>query len=406
MKNKLLKVLVATMLMVSMLGTTCMAAPSDGTLDSETGGTTVEGESTVKNPTYKIVIPTSLDFALDPFKQGGQSQIYSDDFYMINKSNVAVRLDMSMEVIAATGVTMKADETDVTETNTDKLIYMAVQVPAAVTETAAAAADFTTITSKYDGVYYSLSAGTSVTGPVAGTTGALEEADKIVIDTTKAAGSSYADNSSVKVALDATAATACTFALQEADYQEYYTDAAGTTKAEEFKNVAATTDGSTAFRFYGKLNSKAAWAANDVKVTATYTFIGLTPEVYTELIDKEVENSHAYVVEAEAPAFTSPSDQLCVINFTKGSNELALNKIISCKAPFGNNDAFDFTSNLTIGENSITMPDNYPAAFAAENDDGTVLFTITYDKVGGGDDTSANDPADDVTVTVEVRCAE
>ena len=141
MRKKVLKTLVAVSLCTAMLGSTASASFS-GILDGTNNGGTITGDPTVVSPKLKVVVPTSLVFAFDPFEQKGQSGIYSEDFGVINKSNVDVRVDMAVSVSPKTGVTLKQDPDEVVETNTDKIMYIAAEIPSAVTETAANAAAY------------------------------------------------------------------------------------------------------------------------------------------------------------------------------------------------------------------------------------------------------------------------
>jgi len=400
MKNKVLKVLLATMLMVSMFSTTCMAAAGELTESDLAGGQEVTGTATIKNPIYSIVVPTGFEFAVDAFEQGGQSQVYSQEFNIINKSNVNVRVNVNAKAEALleddAAAIIKDTEAEVTETDTSKLIYLAIQVPSVVAEA-------TTANQSYATPLYTSTASSTV--PYS--TEATSEGEAELKDVTAISGVTGTYTTSAKEGLSTTAKDYL-FALKKADYTDYKaaeSNADTLIAGSQFKNVAASTAGSTTFRFWGKVNSKAAWQTGEVKVTAKYTFLGLSDTNYDALIAKQVTNSHAFVKEDTAPTFTSPVDELCVINYTKGEGSVALNKIIKMTAPFNGEDAFDFTAYLTDTNGKITMPDTYPAAFADENNDGTVTFTITYDKVGGGDDDSENNAEDDVTVTVDVTCA-
>lgn len=281
MKRKIATTLTAVTVCTAMLGSTVLASSFDGNLDeTKMGGQEITGDSGVENPTYKIVVPTTLDFAVDPFQQKGQSQIYSKDFYMVNKSNVPVQLDCAVTLTAGTDVVLKNTEAEVTETNSDKLIYMEAEIPGAVTETTKAAAAFSTALKKDGNDYYE-----ATNAPSSAT-----DADEM-IDTTDAKGT-Y--TTSKKVGLGTTEKK-LSFALKEATYQEYYTADDQSASAKQFKQVADTQAGSAAFRFGGKVNTKATWAENAVTAKVKYTFNGLTPTNYTGLIANPDATAHAYV---------------------------------------------------------------------------------------------------------------
>ena len=282
MKRKMVTTLMAVTMCTTMLGSTVLAAGSNelGEADLATGST-ITGDSGVENPTYKIVVPTTLDFAVDPFEQKGQSQIYSKDFYMVNKSNVPVQLDCAVTLEADTGVEIKDTEADVTETNTDKLIYMEAEIPGAVTETNADPAAYTPalVTDGTD-VYETGKAPSTATTDV-----------EDMVDTTDAKGT-Y--SSSKKIGLGTTEKK-LSFALEKATYKDYYTADDKSSSAKLYQEVAGSQAGSAAFRFSGKVNTKATWSQSAVTATVKYTFNGLTGTNYAALVEEPDATAHAYV---------------------------------------------------------------------------------------------------------------
>lgn len=376
MKQKITKTLLAVTLCTAMLGSTALAAP--GELNDPAQGGTVQGSSTVENPKYKIVVPTNLVFAIDPFEQKGQSQIYSEDFSMINKSNVPVRLDCAVSLAAGTDVTIKDAASDVTETGTEKLVYMEAEIPSAVTETTAAAAAYTTaLETDSNGDYYSTGVLTS------GGTAANEMAD-----TTAAAGT-YTQNA--KVGLKSSAPTKLTFALNKADYTTYYTAADKSTSDKQFKNVAASQAGSATFRFSGKVNSKASWAASAVTATVKYTFNGLSDTNYSALIAKQVTNTHGYVVEDTDPSIAATG----TYNKSTGAITATVNLGTGAKATtiksvtYGSNN--NPTTVLPADNYSVsgttftgTVEDYVKEAWATKT--GSCYMKVTLNGVGGGAD--------------------
>ncbi len=221
---------------------------------------------------------------------------------MVNKSNVPVQLDCEVTLAAGTGVTLKDTADEVTETNSDKLIYMEAEIPGAVTETSATAAAYPTpLVSDGTDVYESSKAPTGFTGT------ALED----MVDTTDAIGT-Y--TTSKKIALG-TAEKKLSFALDKADYQEYYTTDDKSDTAKQYKAMAASQAGSTAFRFSGKVNTKATWADSAVTATVKYTFNGLTGTNYTELTTTPVAGAHAYV-EVDKNVIESDGTNDVVIYYT------------------------------------------------------------------------------------------
>lgn len=310
MKKQMVKVLLSTMLCVAMVGTTCFAATDLTT----TTGQTITGDNTVENPIYKVVIPTDLVYAVDAFEQKGQSQIYSEDFNIINKSNVAVKVDVKVKATPKAGVTLVDSADKVSEADDSKNLFLGVEVPSAVAEDADAGAVYlatdgtTTLEDMVvddDGTYYKSDAVLQAVKDDNTATGTAKKDE--MINTTAVTGT-YTKSAKVGIGTDD---TVLTFALKGADYITYYDDATDiTSKAQAFQKVAGTEDGTTTFRFTGSVNTKAAWAAQDISATAVYSLIGLSPSNYTALIDKEVaiddaDNAHCYVVETAGPSIAN-----------------------------------------------------------------------------------------------------
>lgn len=365
MKRKFLSMLLVAAMCTSMMGTVCFAAGGELDGDDMTGAT-ITGDATVENPVYKVVVPTDLTFAIDPFEQKGSgSQIFSEDFSMINKSNVAVRVNAAVTVAGKDStVTLKTTEADVKEDDSSKQVYIAVQVPSAVAGTAAAAAKYpTSLGTDSNGDYYDNS--------LADTDLTLTEVTEVV-DVTGVTGT-Y--TTSAKVALDAEGKANCLFALDKAVYTEYYSAKDKSTTAKQFKTCAASEAGVATFRFTGKVNSKAAWAAGDVTASVTYTFIGLSGDNYTALLAKNVENTHAYVVEDADPTFDC--SEVGVITYTTGGGTLALDKITKMEAVYAGKVFNFYTVAGTKDENSkVTVDAAYMANYAKAG--ATVEATVTY----------------------------
>jgi len=331
MKKRITKTLLAVTLCTAMAGTPCfVAGATTADKDAVTSGSAT-GDATVTSPKYKFAVPTDLTFAIDPFKQGGQSQIYSEEFMMINKSNLPIRMDCTVKLSgASSGVTIKEKEEEVTETGTDKLVYVAAEIAKSVNEFPEGAAAYATSLGKAGTDYYLNSLATDLAGLSTPVT--ITEVTDEMVDVKSLKGD-Y-DANSVKVGLNAsTEGVKLGFALAGATYQEYYTAKDKSTKDSQFKTVAANGAGSASFRFTGKVNSKAQWTNGTDKFTATVTYsvIGLSPENYTALTANANANAHAYVVESQAPTFSASTDAL-TIAYTEGVGSAGLKSIDSVTA--------------------------------------------------------------------------
>lgn len=321
-KNKLFASVLATAVMVSMMGTTCFAAVS-GPLDNPAAtGMEVEGENDVVDTYYKIVVPTSIVFAADPFEQEVTgSNISSADFVISNKSNVAVKVNAGIKYAKSSGLAsgelVVAESADEVEVGSDKGygIYMAAQIATDATETAAEAAAFTTALKKTaEGVYFDAT-NTNYTGDAA-----AEMVDIASVATDYDGAED--DKTPVEVALGADS-TECTFVLEKADYQKYYdasSDPSSTeTEVAQFKAMAAENAGTAAFRLTGKLNTDVVWPESAIKTTISYSFIGLSATRYAEMKKDVSEDAQNYMVTPEAASFTANDDGSISYSLGKGS---------------------------------------------------------------------------------------
>lgn len=384
MKKQMVKVLLSTMLCVAMVGTTCFAADITSTTDQ-----TITGDNTVENPIYRVVIPTDLKYAVDAFEQKGQSQIYSEDFNIINKSNVAVKVDVKVKATPKAGVTLVDSADKVSEADDSKNLFLGVEVPSTVTEDADAGAvylatDGTTALEDMvvdgDGTYYKSDAVYQAVKDDNTVTGTAKKDE--MINTTAVAGT-YTKSAKVGIG---TEDTVLTFALKGADYITYYDDATDiASKAQAFQKVAGTEDGTTTFRFTGTVNTRAAWAAQDISATAVFSLIGLSPNNYTSLKAKEVaiddvDNAHCYVVETAGPSIANTTavaalgtDATWTVDL--GSGELAATGI--AKVQFSKSGTLTNlnTANWSFANNTLTVKSATADAYTS--------FTITFNDDAG-----------------------
>lgn len=292
MKNKILSLLLAGAMVLSMSTTPVLAAGGELT-DSGTGGS-ITADSDLEKPEYKVVVPTTLVFAIDPFEQAGKSQVYSEDLTIINKSNVPVKIKASVAVVdkAGTDVTFQTSESAVSEADTSKNLFFAVEVAKTVTETAKAAESYTTK------IYEDSNGKLDTTD--AGTETEVKMTDVDYVTTTYGADT-------VKVPATAAKAAEVTFALAGAKYIEYHDDSADADKIA-FQQMAASNAGSAAFRFSGKVNTTAAWADDEITATVTYTFTGLSGTNYSALAAKATASgSQGYIPSSVAPSLAASS---------------------------------------------------------------------------------------------------
>ena len=387
MKRRVVSAMLAAMMMFTVATPVLAADVVDGQ-ENNTGGD-IDVSATVEPPVYKISVPTSLDFYIDPFQQLAAGQITSDDFVIINKSNVALKVDATITVAGKDStVTLKNAATDVTETSTDKLAYVEAEIPSVITETPAAGAAF--VEDDFETAYGTMFKGTvgdTTKYYVATSSSAVADeaaANTEMVDTTNAAGT-Y--TTSKKAAIDTTNGTTLTFALDKANYIDVYDTYDATAKSGvAFKDVAANGKGTAVFRFSGKVNTTAAWADGDITGNIAYTFTGLTPELYTANAAKVGADAHAYVVPAPTEAapsieelsYTMTEGQDVVITVNEGAGDLAADDITKITYTGTSGSAKELAdTNYTYEDGTLTIKASFIDTLFAANissRDYTIVF--------------------------------
>ena len=353
MKRKLSLVLAVAVLV-------CMVFAVPTFADITPAGKTVTVTTEVSEPVWNIVVPTTMPMALDPFAlNDGASQVYSPDFTVVNKSQVAVKATATVTLSGA--AVFKDNAAAVTETNTDKLALVQAKVANSVNVTTKAGT-FTTVAA-LGGEYFLDSL--NVANAATFTTDSAVDVDKVE-------GVYNASSPAVNLG---TAATKVEFALQKADYMKYYTTSTKSAVAYEYRNMAADKKGVASWRFVGKLNSYAAWQASDITATVAYSFAGLTPENYAAAVLED--GGHQYISKSLAPSiettsYTTANNTPVVVAMSFGEGMRAATGVASVKV----GDAALNQVFYEISGTNITFKANYINAI---REDGTnVAITITF----------------------------
>lgn len=405
MKRKLIASVISTMTCVCMLGTTCLAAGGTLTGTSADADKKISGDSTVKSPIYSVVVPTTVEFGIDAFEQAGQlnSQIASADLPIYNKSNVAVRVQADVKLTPANGVTLVDDTTKVTEDNTNKVLYMGLEVPKTVAMTLGTAADATgadattvaSYTKHSDNKLYlttglttdETASGGAFNGESAAAASDIKTQEINGSTITYAAGTTADPQYIVTLGTDAVSVA---FALDKAEYYKVYSKSSDTTGTDKFYKAASTTDGAAAFRLTGAVNSRAAWAAQDVKAEITYSFLGIRNANYaTQSADASTDNPNiAYVAntakllkESAGPEFTT-SSTVGIVTYTVGDGNDALASITDVAWEFEGNTMSVLGSNVTLDATAKTLTLTSGAIEYWASQGATKTATVTYKTTG------------------------
>lgn len=413
MKRKILAAMLSVAVGVAVLGTTCFAAPGgELTKDTTDADMKIEGDSTVKSPIYKVVVPTDIAFGIDAFEQAGQtnSQISSADMYIYNKSNVAVRVQANIKLTPKDNTVTLVDAANkVTETDASKKLYVGVEVPKTVLLTLDTAADATgddatavaAYTKHSDGKLY-LTAGLTADEKTGGDfdgEGAAAATD-IQSQAIKSSAITYAAGTTADpqyIVTLGTDETSLAFALNKADYYKVYNKSSDATGEDKFYKAADGTDGGTAFRLTGTVNSRAPWAAQDIKAEITYSFLGIRNANYaTQTADTATDNPNiAYVNntakllnEATGPKFTADDTTLGRINYTLGEGNDALQEITGITWEYEGSQVSVLGNNVILDASAKTLQVSsggmeYWAAQAS-----TKEAIVTYKTVGNATKTA------------------
>lgn len=193
-------------------------------------GGSIGGTNEVENVVLNVILPTSLDFALDPYELNKENtQIKSTDYAIINKSSVAVQVEFELSAALNEGVELVDDVTELSKDDTemkDKKLYFAAVGAKSVGDTAP------TFANTQGSYVYDYS--------VAGTVAPFNAAEN---------------------------KTSISFALGKATIAE------PSALATDNKGIAS-------FTFIGDLNTYASWALNDIEIEGAYTLIPLRAGTY------------------------------------------------------------------------------------------------------------------------------
>lgn len=290
MKTNLFSKVTAMGLAATMLFSTNVFATAD--VAAGTSGTTVTASSSVVNPVYKVKVPTTISFALDPFEIG----VYATDsalnnrtmiksavsgYVIANQSNVPVKVNMEANLVLANNVF--AVSAAAINTKTTNLTGGALD---SIGETAVVKAKDEKNLEKEVSMYILLAKDAATTY---NTTKKVDELTTIEYSKDFAYPLNVAEPGKKNVT--------ASFVLGKGQY-----DAKGVYTA-----LSATDhDGIAAFSFQGDINNKATWAANDVKVALKYTFEGLNKANFDDLDAKVLADTHRVVTAGGAYALTAP----------------------------------------------------------------------------------------------------
>lgn len=213
-------------------------------------GGTIVGDGIVTNAIVNVVIPTDLNFGLNPLQIGNVtdgSQITTTDYRVTNRSNVAVRASFAITTTAAADVSLV--EQGETANGTDRRAFFAILGAENVTDGPPTFANPGAGTMQYD----SERAGLLVPFPEAAASGSTTSVANVA------------------------------FAL------------AASTGGPPVDTLATNNRSIGSFQFFGELNDMATWSDNDLRVSAVYTLLPMRSEAFTAIDDNHIAGLNVYV---------------------------------------------------------------------------------------------------------------
>lgn len=422
MRKKAIKSILSCVLCIAMITTPMTAFASEL---QDPVGQEATGSNGMVNPIFRIIVPTDLVFATDAFEQKHETNIYSSDYPIINKSNVAVNVDVALSVEGKDGVSFQTDEAKVTETDTSKKVWFAAAVPITtkvsevlkdpapieIKETDDSISNIYTVVNADISANFKAATATAASGSAISfdpelfpsdssdefTSTIVNQTDVEKVENTVDFSQTLSDQA--KTSTLSVKATTLSFALNKAEYTKYNVDEGADkfSEASIFDAMAADQAGSAVFRFVGTVNSNAAWAAEDITAKAVFTFSGKSDTNYNALLENLVEvgtgtTAHA-LVGVTAPVYVAP-----VISGEASKDGAGVASDVSFEFTMG--DATDVISvtpdvgsalaedDYTFADGTLTLKSATLSALTATtiytvkfNDDTTIAVTVTKAKV-------------------------
>lgn len=217
---------------------------------------TIGGDSNVIDVTLNVLLPTNLDFALDPLGLGSQdNQVSPADYFFVNMTFAPVKVALDITATASGGAVLVSSPDTLEPDNpavTDKEIYFAALGAGGVSGEAISVTTTSAVITSSSGIYdYTSSAATRVAF-------------------TPSSGG-------------ATGSAVIGFALGAATESSTTPDA--------IEALATSNGGVAVFQFFGSLNTYADWQANDLTVSGAYTLTPLRTTTYSDYTGEFVAGS-------------------------------------------------------------------------------------------------------------------
>ena len=369
-KSKVIVAFIMTLLLITSLFPTAVFA---GSVSNE-----ITGDSTVSDVTVNVILPTTINFALDPLglKTKGDNQIQSQDYFFVNQTIAPVKVSLALTAKTSGTAVLISDPSVLKKDNTgedSKKIFFGAIGATGLTGTA--------ITTTTTGISYS--AVFTTTGPAAEYGTPTSGSATLVKFTPNSDGT--------------TGAAVIAFALGKAKANAI-TPTAIDSLADDNKGVAA-------FQFYSELNTYADWKANDISVSGTYTLTPLRDTTYTGF-----ETVSGGLNQLEPEDVTPPAPTYSSAGFISGSAIVTTIPAITSVSTSAVNITIPFyangkTATSLVLNSAFTMP---TAEYALDTTANTLIVkkddsNYTFRKAGAGAKTMVLTLSDNSTYTFTIN---
>lgn len=284
------------------------AAPGDGTTPNlsvstnsgiSANSTEVSGNGVVDTTTYNVILPASLDFAVDKFEVSSKGQIYGVDYPIVNASKMAVKVSVKIvdDSSDAAFVDSADDPSLLTETVSGNApVYLAAFVPKSL---------------NIDTVSANAVSGNTISG-------------------------NYADSDN-------------TFAVTSANGTEF-----GFKLAKYADGANLSSNNCATFTWTGKVHAAKEWHDGDISVKSTFKLTGLSPEVadgITADADNNLITGGGGSTSGKSATFDRRAAAPVVFKFAKPSDATGIASIALANNP----SELIAASNYTYTNNTLTI---------------------------------------------------
>jgi hypothetical protein len=248
----------------------------------------LEGDTTVKNPVFNVILPLNIDFALDPMMVGNPdgedngNQISGGTYRIINMSGFAVNASFTLTADKAGDLTIVNRGVAPAQTARQKNGFFGVLGALAVANPPTTFASVPTVLGDYE---------FNPTSPAS--PGPGRELNDTLVPFNWSANTGTATISFLLAAARDLGSTG------------------------NLNNLAASSTGIAAFQFYGELNTLQPWSNTDLEISGRYSLVGVLPVTHSAI---RADEDRLAGVNILLPPPPPPNATLTITSTTAGTH--------------------------------------------------------------------------------------